>query len=134
MSRVVRWRVAAGLLAVLLVVVVTRGRAPEPPPPVQGASVAAPVETRNVLFARRQIPRGTAMLSAALVVDHFELRKNVPVASLPAARLATQYQDVLDLIALESIERGEPVVLDRFATFKGMQLHGLQPGPRDPLP
>lgn len=104
------------LSAVILIVFIqSRNKPPEPPPVASAtptASVAPPVETVNACFARKRIEKGTRF-DTAKIVDQIELRKNIPKDLVPAGVVANLRQ-LEGRIAVDEVEKGEPIVLSRF--------------------
>ena len=110
------------LAAVIIVVFLQTQKKPAEvaPPPVASAtpSVAAPVETINACFARKRIDKGTRF-DETKVVDLLELRKNVPKDSIPAG-VASSLNQLKDKIAVDDVEKGEPILLGRFLSADQM--------------
>ena len=109
-------RALVAILAIVIVVVFLQSqkKPAEAPAPVVSAtpSVAAPVETVNACFARKRIEKGTRF-DDTKVVDLVELRKNVPKDAIPAG-VASSLSQLKDKIAVDDVEKGEPMILGRF--------------------
>ena len=104
------------LSAVIIIVFLQSRQKPveAPPPPVASAapSVAAPVETVNACFARKRIEKGTRF-DDLKIADLVELRKNVPKDMIPAD-VSNSLQWLKTRIAVDDVEKGEPIIRSRF--------------------
>lgn len=107
------------LAAVIIIVFMQSQKKPAELPPeapvasVSAApSVAAPVETVNACFARKRIEKGTRF-DDLKIADLVELRKNVPKDAIPGG-VASSLQWLKTRIAVDDVEKGEPIVMSRF--------------------
>jgi Flp pilus assembly protein CpaB len=113
-------RMAGIVLLAVALIALWNQRSQKPPEtpttsPSAAASVAAPVEVQNALFARRKIEKNTKF-DEMKILELVELKKDIPKDQLPKEGVVSRFEELKGRIALEDIQKGEVIIASRFAT------------------
>src|SRR5579862_324489 len=111
----------AWVIGTVLLIAVYSWTSQSPPPstpdatPTVAISVAPVAENQSALFAHKRIEHNTKFDSPLKLTQYLNLIRDIPKDRLPHDRVATKLEELRGLVALDDIEKNEPILLSRFA-------------------